>query len=65
MTMMCLLSIELPPLHNECLIQSTGDRGPAHCVVLPSGIDGVDTEGNAPVPSMENINTLNAALVDI
>jgi hypothetical protein len=34
-------------------------------VVLPSGIDGVDTEGNAPVPTLENINTLNAAPVGI
>jgi hypothetical protein len=33
--------------------------------VLPSGIDGVDTEGNAPAPSVENINTLNAAPVGI
>jgi hypothetical protein len=37
----------------------------AHCVVLPSEIDGVDTEGNAPVPTIENINTLNAAPVGI
>jgi hypothetical protein len=62
MTMMCLLSIKLPPpLHNECLVQEPDDRGPAHCVVLPSGIDGVDMERNAPVPSAENINTLNGA----
>jgi hypothetical protein len=53
------------PLYNERLIQSTDDRGPAHCVVLPSGIDGVDTEGNAHVPTVENINTLNAAPVGI
>jgi hypothetical protein len=33
--------------------------------VLPTGIDGVDTEGNAPVPSVENINTLNATPVGI
>jgi hypothetical protein len=52
-------------LHNEHLVQSTDDRGPTHCVVLPSGIDGVDTEGNVVVPSMENINTLNADLVGI
>jgi hypothetical protein len=53
------------PLHNERLVQGTDDRGPAHCVVLPSGIDGVDTEGNVLVPSMEKINTLNAAPVGI
>jgi hypothetical protein len=34
-------------------------------VVLPSGIDGVDTEGNAPIPTLENINTLNATPVGI
>jgi hypothetical protein len=53
------------PLHNECLVQSTDDRGLAHCVVLPSGIDGIDTKGNAPVPSVENINTVNAAPIGI
>jgi hypothetical protein len=53
------------PLHNEHLVQGTDDRGPAHCVVLPSGINGVDTEGNAPILSVENINTLNGVPVDI
>jgi hypothetical protein len=53
------------PLHNERLIQSTNDRGPTHCIVLPSGIDGIDTERNAHVPSVENINMLDAALVSI
>jgi hypothetical protein len=53
------------PLHNKRLVQGTNDQGPAHCVVLPSGIDGVDTEGNALVMSVENINTLNAAPVGI
>jgi hypothetical protein len=53
------------PSHNELLVQGTNGRGPAHCVVLPSGIDGVDTEGNAPVPTLENINMLNAAPVGI
>jgi hypothetical protein len=53
------------PLRNERLVQGTDGRGPAHCVVLPSGIDGVDTEGNAPVPTVENINTLNAVPVSI
>jgi hypothetical protein len=27
------------PLRNEHLVQGTDGRGPAHCVVLPSGID--------------------------
>jgi hypothetical protein len=48
------------PSHNELLVQATDGGGPAHCVVLPSGIDGVDKEGNAPIPTLENINTLNA-----
>jgi hypothetical protein len=34
-------------------------------VLLPSGIDGVDTEGNAPVPTLEIINMLNTILVGI
>jgi hypothetical protein len=34
-------------------------------VLLPSGIDGIDTEGNAPVPTLEKINMLNAASVGI
>jgi hypothetical protein len=53
------------PSRNELLVQGIDGRGLAHCVVLPSGIDGVDTEGNAPVPTLENINTLNTALVGI
>jgi hypothetical protein len=53
------------PSHNELLVQGTDGGGPTHCVVLPSWIDGVDTEGNAPVPTLENINTLNAAPVGI
>jgi hypothetical protein len=53
------------PLHNERLVQSIDDRGPAYCVVLLSGIDRVDTKGNAHVPSVENFNTLNAAPVSI
>jgi hypothetical protein len=53
------------PSRNELLVQGTDGGGPAHCVVLPSGIDGIDTEGNAPVPTLENINTLNAAHVGI
>jgi hypothetical protein len=53
------------PSCNELLVQGTDGRGPVHCVLLPSGIDGVDTEGNAPVPTLENINMLNAAAVGI
>jgi hypothetical protein len=53
------------PSHNELFVQGTDGGGPAHCVVLPSGIDGVDTEGNAPVPTLEIINMLNAAPVGI
>jgi hypothetical protein len=52
-------------LRNELLVQGTDGRGPTHCVVLPSGIDGVDTEENAPITSVENINTPNGALVGI
>jgi hypothetical protein len=55
----------ISPSRNELIVQGTDGGGPAHCVVLPSGIDGVDTEGNAPDPTLENINMLNAALVDI
>jgi hypothetical protein len=53
------------PSRNELLVQGTDGEGPTHCVLLPSGIDGVDTEGNAPVPTLENINILNAAPVGI
>jgi hypothetical protein len=53
------------PSRNELLVQGTDGGGPAHCVLLPSGIDGVDTEGNAPVPTLEIINMLNAAPVSI
>jgi hypothetical protein len=53
------------PSRNELLVQGTDGGGPAHCVLLPSGIDGVDTEGNAPVPTLENINMLNVAPVGI
>jgi hypothetical protein len=55
----------ISPSRNELLVQGTDGGGPTHCVVLPSGIDGVDTEGNAPVPTLENINMLNAAPVGI
>jgi hypothetical protein len=53
------------PSRNELLVQGIDGGGPAHCVLLPSGIDGVDTEGNAPVPTLENINMLNAAPVGV
>jgi hypothetical protein len=32
------------PSRNELIIQGTDGGGPAHYMVLPSGIDGVDTE---------------------
>jgi hypothetical protein len=53
------------PSRNELLVQGTDGGGPPHCVLLPSGIDGVDMEGNAPVPTLEIINMLNAAPVGI
>jgi hypothetical protein len=53
------------PSPNELLVQGTDGGGPTHCVLLPSGIDGVDTEGNAPVPTLEIINMLNTAPVGI
>jgi hypothetical protein len=31
------------PSPNELLVQGTDGGGPRHCVLLPSGIDGVDT----------------------
>jgi hypothetical protein len=53
------------PFYIELLVQGTDGGGPAHCVLLPSRIDGVNTKGNAPVPTLENINMLNAAPVGI
>jgi hypothetical protein len=53
------------PSRNELLVQGTDGGGPPHCMLLPSGIDGVDTEGNAPVPTLEINNMLNAAPVGI
>jgi hypothetical protein len=53
------------PSHNELLVQGTDGGGPVHCMLLPSEIDGVDTEGNAPIPTLENINMLNVAPVGI
>jgi hypothetical protein len=65
MTIMCLQPIQFPPPATSSLFEGTDGGGPAHCVVLPSGIDGVDTEGNAPIPTLENIIMLNAAPVGI
>ena len=62
---------DVPPInlvflsHNEFIVQIIAGGGPAYCVVLPSGIEGVDTEENALVPTLENISTLNATLVGI
>jgi hypothetical protein len=53
------------PSRNELLVQGTDGGGPAHCVMLPSGIDRLDKEGNAPVPTLKIINILNAAPVGI
>ena len=49
------------PPRNELIVQGIDGGGPTYCVVLPSGIDGVGMEGNALVPTLENINMLNAA----
>jgi hypothetical protein len=62
---------DVPPINpispslNELLVQGDDGGGPAHCVVLPSGIDGVDMEGKAPISTLEYINTLNTAPVGI
>jgi hypothetical protein len=53
------------PSRNELLVQGTDGGSPAHCVLLLNGIDGIDTEGNAPVPTLENINMLNAAPISV
>jgi hypothetical protein len=53
------------PSRNEPLVQGIDGGRPAHCVVLPNGIDGIDTKGNAPIPTLENINTFNIAPVGI
>jgi hypothetical protein len=55
----------ISPFPNELLVQGIDGGGPPHCVLLPSGVDGVDTEGNAPVPTLEIINMLNTAPVGI
>ena len=62
---------DVPPInpvsssHNKLIVEGIAGRGLAYCVVLPSRIEGVHTEENAPVPTLENISTLNAALVGI
>jgi hypothetical protein len=53
------------PSRNELLVQGIDGGGPPHCVLLPSGIDGVDTEGNAHVPTLEINSMINAAPVGI
>ena len=53
------------PSRNKVIIQGADGGGPTHCMVLPSKIDGVDTEGDVHVPTLEYINTLNAAHVGI
>ena len=55
----------ISPFCNKVIVQGTNGGGPAYCVVLPSKIDGVDMEGDAPVSILENINTLNVVFVDI
>jgi hypothetical protein len=55
----------ISPSRNELLIQSIDGGSPTHCVLLPNGINGVDTEENAHVLTLENINMLNAAPVGI
>ena len=62
---------DVPPINpvshscNELIVQGIDGGGPVHCMLLPSGIDGIDMEGNAPVPTLENISMLNAAAVGI
>jgi hypothetical protein len=58
-------TLPVSPSRNELLVQGTDGGGPPYCVLLPSGIDGVDMEGNAPIPTLEIINMLNAAPVGI
>ena len=53
------------PSRNELIVEGIAGKGPAHCVVLPSAIEGFHTERNAPVPTLENICMLNAALFGI
>ena len=62
---------DVPPINpispscNELTVQGIDGGGPAHYMVLPSKIDGVDMEGNIVVPTLENINRLNVAPVSI
>jgi hypothetical protein len=53
------------PSRNEFIVQGIAGGGPAHRVLLPRGIEGVHTEENAPVPTLENISTLHAIHVGI
>jgi hypothetical protein len=48
-------TIPISPSHNELLVQGTDGGGPPHCVLFPSGIDGIDTEGNTPGPNLETL----------
>ena len=48
------------PSRNEFIVEGIAGGGPAHCMLLPSGIEGVHTEENAPVPTLENISTPHA-----
>ena len=62
---------DVPPINptsssrNEVIIQGADGRGLVHCVVLLSGIDGLQMEGNASIPTLENINMLNATPIGI
>ena len=53
------------PSRNELFIQGTNSGGPTNSMVLPRKIDGIDTERNAPIPTLENIYTLNIAPIGI
>jgi hypothetical protein len=55
--MMHLLLIQLPPSTTSALFKLMMIE--VLRVVLPSGIGGIDTKGNAPIGSVENINTLD------
>ena len=53
------------PSRNEIIVQGADGGGPAHCVVFPNRIYGVDTKKNARLPTLENINMLNATPIGI
>jgi hypothetical protein len=44
------------PFHNQFHIQSGENKTPAHYNVLPSGMDGIHAEVNAPVLGVGSIN---------